>query len=146
MLTPYDFSVITGLRLGGERILVNDSLTSTKLKKLLGVVPSRMRSNNIPLSWLCHNISQCETVAKGARMFMSLFIGTFLCSNLGSTVNLCYLGSLRKIEQIRNYDWCGMAHATLMHFMTQLSRRSLSSLGGDPFVWHVRFGIYFGYV
>ena len=99
MLTPYDFSVITGLRLGGERILVNDSLTSTKLKKLLGVVPSRMRSNNIPLSWLCDNISQCETVAKGARMFMSLFIGTFLCSNLGSTVNLCYLGSLRKIAQ-----------------------------------------------
>ena len=28
----------------------------------------------------------------------------------------------------------------------QLSRQSLSSLGGAPFVWHVRFGIYFGYV
>ena len=47
MLTPYNFSVNTGLRLGGERILVNDSLTSAKLKKLLGLVPSRMRSNNI---------------------------------------------------------------------------------------------------
>ena len=46
MLTPYDFSIITGLRLGGKRILFNDSFTSTKLKKLLGVVPSRMRSNN----------------------------------------------------------------------------------------------------
>ena len=39
--------------------------------------------------------------------------------------------------------------------MTQLSRQSLSSLGGAPFVWQVRFGIfgymwvlenYFGYV
>ena len=99
MLTPYDFSVITGLRLGGERILVNDSFTSTELKKLLGVVPSRM-SNNIPLSWLCENIPQCKTVAKGTRMFMLLFIGTFLCPDLGSTVNLHYLGSLRKIEQI----------------------------------------------
>ena len=77
-----------------------------------------------------------------ARMFMLLFIGTSLCLNLGSTVNLHYLGSLRKIEQIRNYDWGGMAYATLMHFMTQLSRRSLSSLGGAPFVWQVRFGIY----
>ena len=38
MLTPYDFSIIIGLRLGGKRILVNDSLTSTKLKKLLGVI------------------------------------------------------------------------------------------------------------
>ena len=56
MLTLYDFSVIIGLRLGGERIHINDSLTSIELKKLLGVVPSRMRSNNIPLSWLCENI------------------------------------------------------------------------------------------
>ena len=85
-------------------------------------------------------------MAKGAYMFILLFIGTFLCPDLGSNVNLHYLGSLRKIEQIRNYDWGGMAYATLMHFMTQLSRRSLSSLGGAPFVWHVRFGIYFGHV
>jgi len=56
MLIPYDFSIIISLRLGGERILVNDSLTSIELKKLLGVVPSRMRRNNIPLSWLCDNI------------------------------------------------------------------------------------------
>ena len=40
----------------------------------------------------------------------------------------------------------GMAYATLMHFMTQLSRRSFSSLGRAPFVWQVRFSIYFGYV
>ena len=61
-------------------------------------------------------------------------------------MNLCYLGSLRKIEQIRNYDWGGKAYNTLIHFMTQLSRQSLSRLGGAPFVWQVRFGIYFGYV
>ena len=154
-LTPYDFSLITGLRLGGERILVNDSLTSAELKKLLGVVPSRMQSNNIPLSLLCENIPLFENAAKGAHMFMLLFIETFLCSDLGSTMNLCYLGGLRKIEQIQNYGWGGMAYATLMHFMTQLSRWTLSSLGGAPFVWQVRFEIfgfvqvlenYFGYV
>ena len=122
MLTPHDFSFITSLRLGGERILVNDSLTSTELKKLISVVSSRMRSNNIPLSWLCENIPHCEIMAKGARMFMLLFIGTFLCPDLGSTMNLRYLESLRKIQQIRNYDWGGMAYATLMHFMTQFSR------------------------
>ena len=134
MLTPYDFSVITGLRLGSKRILVNDSLTSIELNKILGVMPSRMRKNNIPLFWLCENIPQCETMAKGARIFKLLFIGTFLCPDLGSIVNLLYLGSLRKIEHIQNYDWGGMAYATLMHFMTQLSRRSFSSLGGAPFV------------
>ena len=35
-----------------------------------------------------------------------------------------------------------VAYATLLHFMTQLSRRSLSSLGGAPFVWQVRFKIF----
>ena len=135
MLTPYDFSVITGLRLGGERIHVNDSLTSTEIKKLLGVVPSKMKSKNIPLSWLCENILQCDTVAKGARMFMLLFIGSFLCPDLGNTINLLYLWSLRKIERIWNYDWGGMTYVTLLHFMTQLSRRNLSSLGGASFVW-----------
>ena len=135
MLTPYDFSVITGLRLGGERIHVNDSLTSTEIKKLLGVVPSKMKSKNIPLSWLCENILQCDTMAKGARMFMLLFIGSFLCPDLGNTINLLYLWSLRKIERIWNYDWGGMTYVTLLHFMTQLSRRNLSSLGGASFVW-----------
>ena len=135
MSTPYDFSVITGLRLSGERILVNNSLTLTELKKFLGVVPSRMRSNNIPLSWLCDNIPQCEIVVNGALMFMILFIGTFLCPDLGSTMNLNYMGSLRKIEQIWNYDWGSMAYATLIHFMTKLSKRSLSSLREAPFVW-----------
>ena len=114
----FDFSIITDLRLGGERILFTDSLSSAELKNLPGVVPSRMKSNNIPLSWLCENIPQCEAMAKGARMFMLLFIGTFLCLDLGSTMNLRYLGSLRKIEQIQNYDWGVMAYATLMHFMT----------------------------
>ena len=105
MLTPYDFFVITGLRLGGKQTLVNDSLTSTELKKFLGVMPSGMRSNNGLLSWLCESIPQCETVAKGSHMFMLLFIETFLCPDLGSTVNLRYLGSLRKIEHPQNYDW-----------------------------------------
>ena len=146
MLTPYEFSVITSLKLGGKRILVNDFLTLTELKKLLSVVPSRMKSNNIPLSWLCENILQCEIVIMGACMFMIIFIGTFLYLDLGNTVNLRYLRSLRKIEQIWNYDWGGMTYATLMHFMTQLSRQSLSSLGRAPFLWQVRFGIYFSHV
>ncbi|XP_075649732.1 uncharacterized protein LOC142620216 [Castanea sativa] len=141
MLTPYDFSIITGLRLGGERILVNDSFTSAGLRKLLGLVPSRLRSNNIPLSWLCENIPHCETTAKRARMFMLLFVGTCLCPDLGSTVNLQYLESLRRVGQIWNYDWGGMAYVTLMHFMTQISRRSFSSLSGDPFVWQVRHSL-----
>ena len=96
MLTPYDISIITGLRLGGERISINDSLTSTEIKKLLGVVPSRMKSKNIHLSWLCENIPQYDTEAKGARMFMLLFIRTFLCPNLGSNSEYALLVEFEK--------------------------------------------------
>ena len=76
-MKPYDFSIITNLRFGGKRILVNDSFTSTELKKLLGVVPSRMRSNKIPLSWLYENIPQCETVAKDASFYWDLSVSRF---------------------------------------------------------------------
>ena len=57
MLTPYDFSIISSLKMGGERIRVHDSLSSNEIKKLLGLMPSKMRSKNVPLSWLCENIS-----------------------------------------------------------------------------------------
>ena len=105
MLTPYNFFVIMGLKLGGERIHVNDSFTTNEIKKLLGVVPSKMRSKNVTFSWLCENITKCDTVARGTQMFMLLFIGTFLCPYLGSIVNLRYLWSLRSVERIKNYDW-----------------------------------------
>ena len=104
MLTPYDFSVITSLRLGSERIKVNDFLTSKEIKSRLGVVPSKLKRKNVSLMWLYENINSYETVAIGTRMFMLLFIGTFLCPNFGSSVSLHYLWSLRDINQIKNYD------------------------------------------
>ena len=135
MLTPYDFSTIIGLKLSGERIKINDSIISAKIKSLLGVMPSKIRSKNVSLMWLYPNIENCKTIATGTRMFMLLFIETLLCPDLGSTVSLRYLWSPRDIGQIKNYDWGGMAYTNLLHFMTQLSRRSLLTLGGAPFVW-----------
>ena len=32
MLTPYDFSAIIGLKLGGDRIEVNDSISSVEIR------------------------------------------------------------------------------------------------------------------
>ena len=109
MFTPYNFSVIMGLKLGGERIHVNDSFTTNEIKKLLGVMPSKMRTKNVPLPWLCENITKCDTVARGTRMFMLIFIRTFVCPNLRNIVNLRYLWSLRNIKKIKNYDWGRMA-------------------------------------
>ena len=110
-----------------------------EIRGLLGAMPPKVRSKNVTLMWLYSNADHCETIAIGTHMFVLLFIGTLLCPNLGSTVSLRYLWSLRDISQIENYDWGGMAYATHLHFMTQLSRRYLSSLRDAPFVWQVRF-------
>ena len=132
MLTPYDFSVIIGLKLDGERIEVNDSISLVEIKGILGVMSPRVRSKNVPLMWLYTNIDKCETIATDTHMFMLLFIGTLLCPDLRSTMSLRYLWSLRNINQINNYDWGSMAYATLLHFMTRLSWCGLSSLRGVP--------------
>ena len=91
MLTPYDFLTITSLKLDGERIKVNDFMTSAKIKSLLGVMPSKIRIKNVSLMWLYTNIESCKTIATSTRMFMLLFIGILLCPDLGSTVSLRYL-------------------------------------------------------
>ena len=39
MLTPYDFSVIIGLKLDGERIEVNDSISLVEIEGIFGVMP-----------------------------------------------------------------------------------------------------------
>ena len=98
VLTPYDFFVITNLRLGGERIKVNDFLTLKEIKRLLGVVvPSKLKSKNVSLMWLYEDIKSYKIVAMNTRMFMLFFIGTFLCLELGSTMRWRYLWSLRDI-------------------------------------------------
>ena len=98
VLTPYDFFVITNLRLGGERIKVNDFLTLKEIKRLLGVVvPSKLKSKNVSLMWLYEDIKSYKIVAMNTRMFMLFFIGTFLCLELGSTMCWRYLWSLRDI-------------------------------------------------
>ena len=55
---------------------------------------------------------------------------------------------MRISRTVRLWQLAHACSSTLLHFMTQVSRHSLSSLGGAPFVWQVRFEIFFffGYV
>jgi len=140
MLIPYDFLAITGLKLSGERIDGHNTISPIEVKTYLGVNPSRVIGRNVSLMWLFSNIDKCKSVETSTRMFMLLFIGTLLCPNLGSMMSLRYLWSLRDINQIKDYDWGGMAYATLLHFT------SLSSVGGAPFVWQVKFKFLIRYI
>ena len=65
MLTPYDFSIITSLKLGGERIEGHVTISLTELKNYLGVNPPRVSGSNISLMWLFYNIEKCKSVETG---------------------------------------------------------------------------------
>ena len=73
MLTPYDFSVITSLKLGGERIAGHNAISPTKVKDYLGVYPPRVSGRNVSLMWLFSNIEKCKSMETGTRMFTLFF-------------------------------------------------------------------------
>ena len=85
MLTPYDFSIITSLKLGGERIKGHDTISTTEVKNYLGVNPPRVSGNNVSLMWLFYNIENFKSVEMGTWMFLLLFNESLLCLDLGST-------------------------------------------------------------
>ena len=140
MLTPQDFAVITGLRIGGERIEVNDNLTNCDVERLLGGLPPKGSELNVKLSWLVKHLRGIEDVEMCVRSFMLLLIGQVLSPNTGSTVSLRYLASLENVDDIGKYDWGGMTYATLLHYMVQYSRCAMNNFGGPLFTWEVNFG------
>ena len=73
MLVPYDFLVITGLKLGGERIEGHDTISPAEVKDYLGVNPPRVSGNNVSLMWLYSNIEKCKSVETGTQMLMFFF-------------------------------------------------------------------------
>ena len=102
MLAPYDFFVITGLKLGGKRIEGYDAISPTEVKDHLGVNPPRVNGDNVSLTWHFINIEKYRRVDTDTRMFMFmlLLIWNLLCPNLGSTMSLRYLWSLRDVDRI----------------------------------------------
>ena len=102
MLAPYDFFVITGLKLGGKRIEGYDAISPTEVKDHLGVNPPRVNGDNVSLTWHFINIEKYRRVDTDTRMFMFmlLLIRNLLCPNLGSTMSLRYLWSLRDVDRI----------------------------------------------
>ncbi|XP_030945395.1 uncharacterized protein LOC115969900 [Quercus lobata] len=144
MLTPLDFAVITGLRIGGERIEVNDNLTNCDVERLLGGLPPKGSELNVKLSWLVKHLRGIEDVEMCVRSFMLLLIGQVLSPNTGSTVSLRYLASLENVDDIGKYDWGGMTYATLLHYMVQYSRCAMNNLGGPLFTWEIWMYEYFG--
>ncbi|GMY11562.1 protein MAIN-LIKE 1-like isoform X6 [Fagus crenata] len=142
-MTPRDFSTITGLRMGGRRLLVDYDILShpntiqSALGSTFSLLGDCVRLASLYKLFANQHPSTNEELGHCVRAFMLYLCGSALMPNTGDTVSLSILPSLEDIDQLGSFDWGGVAYATLFHFVVQYSLCALKSLGGLIFAWEV---------
>ncbi|KAL7212826.1 hypothetical protein ACSBR2_015504 [Camellia fascicularis] len=142
-LTPYDFSMLTGLRVGvGGPILCDSDMTqwSAAQCQLLGLIPDTTSHRMVRYSWFleCFTNLQPATpdkVAQYTRGFLMYLIDITLFANREDIVGLYLLGALVYLPHVTEYDWGGTILATLYSYMSSISHLKEDSLGGYWRVW-----------
>lgn len=110
-VTSYDFSIVTGLSVGGDLIPFNLDLSRwpTAQMFLLGVVLSFTRHGMIRYNWLLQHfhgleLVTLEEVAQYARGFLLYVLGTTLFANRDNTIGLYLLSNMVELERVREDD------------------------------------------
>ncbi|KAF5932472.1 hypothetical protein HYC85_028643 [Camellia sinensis] len=155
-MTPYDFSMLTGIGVGGDPIPFDTDMDEWDAAQLylLGTQPPLARAGFVRYSWFeSHFRTQpalaeeaqmsLEEVDQYARGFLMFLFGTTLFADRANTVPLCLLSALVDVRQIRHYDWGGAALATLYGYMSSSSRLSGQLLDGYWRAWELWVYAYF---
>ena len=151
-MTPHDFSMLTGIGVGGDPIPFDtdmDEWTAAQVH-LLGEAPPLARPGFVRYSWfetqfrvqpVLGEEAQMteEDVERYARGFLMFLFGTTIFADRANTVPLCLLSALVDVRDILHYDWGGAALATLYGYMSSASRGSGQLLGGYWRAWEVHF-------
>ncbi|KAI8002436.1 Protein MAIN-LIKE 2, partial [Camellia lanceoleosa] len=116
-ITPFDFSMLTGLGIAGRPVPYDADMGEweTAWIYLLGVRPPIDRS-----------------LGRGFLMFL---LGTTLFSDRGNTVGFYLLSALVDLSQVSQYDWGGADLATLYCYMSATSRGRGNIVGGYWRAW-----------
>ncbi|KAI8029683.1 Protein MAIN-LIKE 2, partial [Camellia lanceoleosa] len=151
-MTPYDFSMLTGIGIGGDPIPFDTDMDEWKAAQiyLLGKVPPLARLGFVRYSWfevqfrvqpsLVEEAPMTqEVVERYARDFLMFLLGTTIFADRANTVPLCLLSALVDVTRILRYDWGGAALATLYGYMSSASRCSGQLLGGYWRAWEVSY-------
>ncbi|KAL7212438.1 hypothetical protein ACSBR2_015179 [Camellia fascicularis] len=149
-LTPYDFSMLTGLRVGvSGPIPCDPDMTHLKVaeRQLLGVIPDITNHRMVRYSWFYNHFSKAQLatpdeVAQYTRGFLMYLLGTTLFANRENIVGLYLLGALAHLLQVTEYNWGGADLATLYCYMCSVSRHKADSHDGCWRVWEVSRSIY----
>ena len=151
-MTPYDFSMLTGIGVGGDPIPFDidmDEWTAAQIH-LLSAAPPLARPGYVRYSWFEVQFRvqptlvdaapiTLEAVERYARGFLMFLFGTTIFADRANTVPLCLLSALVDVRDILHYDWGGAALATLYGYMSSASRGSGQLLGGYWRAWEVHF-------
>ncbi|KAL7263185.1 hypothetical protein ACSBR1_001374 [Camellia fascicularis] len=155
-MTPYDFSMLTGIGVGGDPIAFDtdmDEWDATQIY-LLGEMPPLARPGFVRYSWFEDHwriqpalaeeapMTQ-EEVEQYTRGFLMFLLGTTIFADRANTVPLCLLSALVDVMRILRYDWGGAALATLYGYMSSSSRCSGQLLGGYWRAWELWVYAYF---
>ena len=145
-LTPLDFAAITGIRVGGDPLPLDDDLfrNHDALIHYLGRVP-RMNERGIMRYGHLYKDYQgfvCDTeqsFGQLARVFLLYLLGVSLFATKDNRISLRFLPALRDLYRVHTYDWGGAALATIYGHMGHISRSSEStlSMGGYWRIWEV---------
>lgn len=149
-MTPYDFSMLTGIGVGGDSIPFDTDMDEWDAAQLylLGTQPPLPRAGFVRYSWFeSHSWIQPalaeeaqmtpEEVDQYARGFIMFLLGTTLFADRANTVPLCLLSALVDVRRIHHYDWGGAGLATLYGYMSSSSRLSGELLSGYWRAWEV---------
>ena len=136
-MTPFDFSMLTGIGVGGDPIPFDTDMDEWDAAQLylLGTQPPLARAGFVRYSWFeDHFQIQMPTTREEeeqyARGFIMFLLGTTLFTDRRNTVALYLLSALVDVTRIRRYDWGGAGLATLYGYMSSSSRHSEHLLGG----------------
>ncbi|KAF5933342.1 hypothetical protein HYC85_029513 [Camellia sinensis] len=116
-MTPYDFSMLTGIGFESH----------------FRVQPALAEEAQMPP----------EEVDQYAQGFIMFLFGTTLFADRANTVPLCLLSALVDVRRIRRYDWGSAGLATLYGYMSSSSCLSGQLLGGYWRAWELWVYAYF---
>ncbi|BFG38173.1 hypothetical protein CerSpe_244470 [Prunus speciosa] len=120
MMTPTDFTAITGLRVGGKRLKYNLKIYKNKKKlvQLFGKPIVDLLAGEKRVS--CESLStpywkkmpkddKKKKVDQIARAFILCLIGSLFLNDKSQYMSMHYAPSMEIVSEIGNYDWGGVA-------------------------------------
>ncbi|KAI8568012.1 hypothetical protein RHMOL_Rhmol02G0165400 [Rhododendron molle] len=116
-ITPGDFSLLTGLRVGRAPLRVDPRLWERvrALEWFLGKVPPLHSRGHVDISWLSKTFMKTDILTQVSveQLTRAFLLGQTLFANKDGSVHMQFLAPLQHLEVVRDFDWGASGLATL---------------------------------